>query len=195
MSNTFSDTKDGKANENQHKLKSGFSFWFLRKTTALSEESYEKSIKKATTFNTAEQFWSSYSHLLRPSDVTNTSLTFHLFREGIVPVWEDEANRAGGKWTIRLKKGVASRIWEDIVLAVIGDRFGGVAPSDEVCGVVLALKFNEDVLSVWNKTSANKTYVYAIRDVLKKLLGITPSQNGALEYKPHDESAKQARAS
>lgn len=25
---------------------------------------------------------------------------YHLFREGVRPAWEDEANKQGGKWTI-----------------------------------------------------------------------------------------------
>eukprot|EP00962_Isochrysis_galbana_P034504 scaffold11693_cov115-Isochrysis_galbana.AAC.8 len=30
-------------------------------------------------------------------------------------MWEDEANINGGKWIVRLKKGVAARYWEEIV--------------------------------------------------------------------------------
>ncbi len=108
-----------------------------------------------------ESFWHCYSHLVRPAD-SSVALTYHLFRSGIVPVWEDAINRSGGKWTIRLKKGVANRVWENVVMAVIGDRF---AVGDELCGVVLAIKFGEDVLSVWNKTASNKIVIRRIRYV------------------------------
>lgn len=30
-------------------------------------------------------------------------------------MWEDSANRRGGKWMVRLRKGIASRYWEDLV--------------------------------------------------------------------------------
>lgn len=43
-----------------------------------------------------------------------------MFKEGIKPVWEDTANCKGGKWILRLKKGLSSRIWENLLLAMIG---------------------------------------------------------------------------
>ena len=41
------------------------------------------------------------------------------------PIWEDPLNVNGGKWIIRLKKGVADRLWEELVLGVVGDHFAG----------------------------------------------------------------------
>jgi len=34
-------------------------------------------------------------------------------------VWEDDENKRGGKWIIRLKKGVIDRYWDDMLLAVV----------------------------------------------------------------------------
>jgi translation initiation factor 4E len=68
-----------------------------------------------------EQFWQSYSHLKHPSELPSHS-DYHLFRSGIEPLWEDAQNQRGGKWICRFRKGVVSRYWEDIVLAVIGDQ-------------------------------------------------------------------------
>lgn len=34
-----------------------------------------------------EQFWRFYSHLVRPGDLSGHS-DFHLFKEGIKPMWE-----------------------------------------------------------------------------------------------------------
>ena len=49
-------------------------------------------------FATCEKFWQIYCHLVRPGDLTSHS-DFHLFKKGIKPLWEDEANRYGGKYT------------------------------------------------------------------------------------------------
>lgn len=38
-------------------------------------------------FATAEQFWSYYCHLVRPCELTGHS-DFHLFKDGIKPMWE-----------------------------------------------------------------------------------------------------------
>lgn len=67
-------------------------------------------------------------------------------------MWEDAANIQGGKWIVRVKKGLASRYWENLVMAIIGDQFD---VQDEICGAVLSIRNSEDIISVWNKTSAN----------------------------------------
>lgn len=36
-------------------------------------------------------------------------------------MWEDEANKAGGRWTLRVQKGYANKLWEDLLLATIGE--------------------------------------------------------------------------
>jgi translation initiation factor 4E len=55
-----------------------------------------------------ERFWRIYDHLKRPNDFRVTT-EYHLFKEGISPTWEDPQNKLGGKWMLKLKKGVASR--------------------------------------------------------------------------------------
>jgi hypothetical protein len=89
---------------------------------------------------------------------------------------------------------------------MIGEQFGVLA-GDELCGVVVATKHNEDTISVWNRTAVNKDATYRIRyvfffffffstkwtsvmlnvvwysDVLKETLDIPV--NGAFEYKAH----------
>jgi len=52
-------------------------------------------------------------------------------------VQQDEANRLGGKWIIRLKKGLASRCWENLILAMLGEQF---MVGDEICGAVISVR-------------------------------------------------------
>jgi hypothetical protein len=40
-----------------------------------------------------EGFWKYYNHLVRPHDLPNTS-DYHLFKEGIKPMWEVHAQLA-----------------------------------------------------------------------------------------------------
>ncbi|KAG8084428.1 hypothetical protein GUJ93_ZPchr0010g9493 [Zizania palustris] len=74
---------------------------------------YEDNIKKIIDFSTVESFWVCYCHLARPSSLPSPT-DLHLFKEGIRPLWEDPANRNGGKWIIRFKKAVSGRFWEDL---------------------------------------------------------------------------------
>jgi len=100
---------------------------------------------------------------------------------------QDPNNAAGGKWMLRVKKGMSSRVWELAVMAVVGDAFGLGA---EVCGVVLVTKGGEDVLSVWNRHAHNKEATARVRDTLKRVLEL-PSAS-PLEYRPHDLALKNA---
>lgn len=51
---------------------------------------------------------------------------------------QDESNRSGGKWIIRLRKGLASRFWENIILAMLGEQF---MVGEEICGAVVSIRF------------------------------------------------------
>jgi translation initiation factor 4E len=102
-----------------------------------------------------------------------------------MPLWEDANNARGGKWMLRLKKGHSNRAWEDVILAMIGDIF---ELDNEICGIVLVTKAQEDILSVWNRNAHNRAVNLKIRDTLKRILGLT--HNNSLEYRPHDQSIK-----
>ena len=170
-----------------HPLACPFSFWYLDKQSLLlggSGESYEDSLKLLCTFDSCESFWACYSHIHRPESLP-LSLTLHLFRHPIKPVWEDEANQRGGKCSMRMRKGVACRVWEELVLALLGDAWG---LGEEVCGLVLTLKANEDVVAVWNRTANDRDAVLRIKQVMMRTLGV--DRLDAFDYRPHDVSLK-----
>ncbi|KAF7147784.1 hypothetical protein RHSIM_Rhsim03G0001600 [Rhododendron simsii] len=168
-----------------HPLKHKFVFWYTRRTPGVrSQTSYEDNIKKIVDFSTVEAFWVCYCHLARPSSLPNPT-DLHLFKEGIRPLWEDSANCNGGKWIIRFKKAISGRFWEDLVLALVGDQLDY---GDNVCGVVLSIRFNEDILSVWNRNAPDHQAVMALRDAIKRHLKLPHSY--VMEYKPHDASLR-----
>ena len=129
---------------------------------------YEHSIKIIATVKTVEDFWTSYDYLVRPNDLPTTT-DYHFFREGIKPTWEDPGNARGGKWIVRLRKGLASRYWEETLLAMIGGQFPGV-PDGEICGAVVSIRYGEDIVSVWNRRSDDRESTERIRDAIKKIL-------------------------
>ena len=135
----------------QHALKATWVIWYRPPTPKYS--AYEKSTIPIASIHSVESFWSVYSHLKRPSLLPTVS-DYHIFKKGIRPVWEDEANKKGGKWIVRLKKGVADRYWEDLLLAMVGDQFAEAG--DEVCGAVLSVRSGEDVLSVWTRIDGGR---------------------------------------
>ncbi|MEE6508928.1 hypothetical protein FKM82_023422 [Ascaphus truei] len=97
----------------------------------------------------------------------------------------DDANKNGGKWIIRLRKGLASRCWENLILAMLGEQF---MVGEEICGAVVSVRFQEDIISIWNKTSSDQATTARIRDTLRRVLNLPP--NTIMEYKTHTDSIK-----
>ncbi|KDO24377.1 hypothetical protein SPRG_10455 [Saprolegnia parasitica CBS 223.65] len=169
--------------EGETAIQNSYCFWYMKKNTGgKAAESYEKSIKELGEFKTVQGFWRLYNYLIRPNELSNTT-DYHLFKTGIKPMWEDAANRRGGKWMIRIRKGVSSRYWEDLVLAIIGEQFD---VGNEICGAVMSIRYNEDIISLWNRNADNNEACYRIRDTMRKLLNLP--QFVVLEYKRHDTS-------
>ncbi|PHH60479.1 hypothetical protein CDD81_1610 [Ophiocordyceps australis] len=171
-----------------HRLKDAWTFWYrppISKAHGFIE--YEDTLHGIANVKTVEDFWQIYAHLRRPSKLPVVS-DYHLFKTDIRPIWEDDVNRQGGKWIVRLKKGVADRYWEDLLLSLIGDQFGDAG--DDVCGAVLSMRNGEDILSLWTRTDGGR--VLKIREIMKHLLNFPP--NTRVEFKSHDSSIQQRTA-
>ena len=167
----------------EHILEDKWDFYFMKRVASnkgLQADSYGHNIKKIATVSTIEEFWSTYSHLIISKDVHTD---YHIFRSGIKPIWEDENNLKGGKWILRLKKGISPRLLEYLAMAVIGNQFA----REEVCGIVLSLRFGEDVLSLWTRTAHSKSL-----DEMKKtfIRVLELPEDVTVTYKAHDLSIK-----
>ena len=91
--------------EGQHRLQSQYCLWYSRRSPGKQNHNFDQNLRLIGRFGSCEQFWSLYSHLVKPGDLASHS-DFHLFKMGIKPMWEDEANKFGGKWIVRLRKGI-----------------------------------------------------------------------------------------
>ncbi|KAL5513221.1 hypothetical protein ACEPAH_3619 [Sanghuangporus vaninii] len=117
--------------ETLHPLRNTWVFWFRQQRIPGNKViNYEEGIKRISSFASIESFWMLWTHLNPPSNVQPTT-DYLLFHSGVRrPVWEDPLNSQGGKWIIRLKKGVSDRLWEALVMAVIGDQFDECDPTN-----------------------------------------------------------------
>ncbi|KAF9358111.1 Eukaryotic translation initiation factor 4E type 2 [Mortierella sp. AD094] len=167
-----------------HPLHFNWVFWFMHRAPGSKILNYESSMKKIATFGSVEDFWAVYSHLRRPHELPHVS-DYHLFKQGVRPVWEDATNINGGKWIVRLKKGLASRYWENLVMAVVGDQF---EVGSEICGIVLSIRGAEDILSIWNQSANEGRINLKIRDTMKRVLNL-PADT-IMEYKTHNDALK-----
>lgn len=103
-------------------------------------------------------------------------------------MWEDAANARGGKWIVKLRKNKVDRAWENVCMAMLGEQF---LVGQEICGVAIADQYPEDHLSVWNRTASDQSSTARIRDTLRRILNLPPTN--PMEYKPHFDTTKSAK--
>lgn len=62
-----------------------------------------------------------YNHIKPPSDI-KIGCDYSLFKKGIRPMWEDDANKLGGRWVITLNrcpKAELDNLWLDVVSTTV----------------------------------------------------------------------------
>ena len=115
----------------------------------------------------------------------------HFFKRGVKPVWEDPRNVKGGAWTFRVPKALAEDFWKEVLMMAVGEQFADVIePGDDLCGLSLSVRFNNNLISIWNRNGANEKTKEGILAVL--LDQISPElkpRDGHFYYKRHSEHA------
>eukprot|EP01065_Artemidia_motanka_P013873 TRINITY_DN1782_c4_g1_i1.p1 TRINITY_DN1782_c4_g1~~TRINITY_DN1782_c4_g1_i1.p1 ORF type:complete len:198 (+),score=49.15 TRINITY_DN1782_c4_g1_i1:230-823(+) len=166
----------------RHPLEYEWTLWFDSKKTAVEGKSWEENLQHVADFATVEDFWSMYNHIKRPGSLEFGS-NYHAFKGGIKPMWEDPANKSGGRWVINLQgredPDRVNEIWEHLLLSMIGEFLeDGVEPiaGGHVTGAVLGRRKAQVKLAVWTRDSpklgadskaALEVLGKRLRDVLK----------------------------
>jgi len=145
--------------------------------------------KKISAVTTVEDFWRMYNNIMPPSGLCNGS-NYHLFKEDIQPMWEDEHNRHGGKWIVIFPKGRKDSLdeyWLYLLLAMIGESFHDL---DEVCGAVVSVRKNQSELALWTKDAAPEAQesVMKIGITLRQVLGL--DDKWKIGYQAHEDGMK-----
>jgi translation initiation factor 4E len=144
-----------------HPLNSRWALWAQKKVKKAAGASWYEGYVCLGRFDTVEGFWQLHSHLLRP-EMVQGSADLMLFRDGIRPVWEDEANKGGGKWTLRMKKAGASLVWEELLLNLIGETLDC---GSDICGAIISLRFQDSNISLWHRSADSEHFTSRLRCV------------------------------
>ncbi|KIR28596.1 translation initiation factor 4E [Cryptococcus deuterogattii LA55] len=114
-----------------------------------------------------EGFARHFNNVRLPSQLTPSS-NYHLFKNGIRPMWEDPANAHGGKWVIlfRSSPGTLDIAWANLTMALVGEILD---PENQVCGIVGSARPKVDRLQVWTRS---KDDVESLNQLGKKIVEI-----------------------
>ncbi|TIC14044.1 translation initiation factor eIF4e [Wallemia mellicola] len=169
-------------------LRTPWTVWGIHRPPSSKIVDYEKDLIKVASFDSVESFWNTYSYLNPPSTLPVVT-DYQLFRSGVRPVWEDPENIKGGKWILRLKKGIVDQFWEDLVLAIIGGSIAG--GTDDICGAVVSIRAAEDIISVWIKRE-DPLLIDSVKEEIYKALNQTPA-NLEMQYKSNSGQSSPRR--
>jgi len=133
--------------------------------------------------SSVEAFWQLIRHIHPPSSLCDADYSF--FRDHTKPAREDPHMQDGGRWILALTTGgqtqargyvveaqfagLVDRVWRDLLLALIGERF------ESACGAVISLRERSASncsakLSLWLCNADSREDAYAAGQVLQELL-------------------------
>jgi translation initiation factor 4E len=118
---------------------------------------------------------------------------YHLFKTGVKPLWEDDANKEGGKWIIKLSARDRNHIdtyWQNLVLGLIGEAFDN---ADDVCGAVLSRRKGGDRISIWNKNRNDNAAIASLGKQIKQVVADgnqIAEKELQMQYSWHEDSIK-----
>lgn len=165
----------------KHPLQNTWTLWYLEQDHSKSWEDMQNEI---TSFDTVEDFWSLYNHIKPPSEIKPGS-DYSLFKKGIRPMWEDAANKQGGRWIININKSSKpelDNLWLDVLLCLIGEAFDH---SEEICGAVVNVRPRIHKISIWTADANNEEAAVEIGRKLRESLHLG-RQN--LQYQMHKDT-------
>lgn len=173
-------------------LHSRWTLWFDNPRFAAPDTLWKDNLTNCGTFDNVESFWRIYNNVKPPSQLSLQS-NYHVFREGILPTWEDPVNLEGGKFVYTMQKkisktGVCDESWMFTVLAVIGETLD--LDGDQVVGAVVSIRKSQDRIALWIKSS-DKHICRNIGLRWKKALDIHKVN---LKYQVHRDAAATGRS-
>jgi len=168
------------------KLQNAWSFWhdkFIGPNQSV--EDYEKNLQELFSFSTIQGFWTCFNNLPTP-DKLKAKSSYHMMKTGIRPIWEDPNNADGGFWAMRVKKEDTTKVWKELVLAVIGEQFSMfLEPGDDVCGITVSIRAYDNIIELWTHNATLRS-----KNIFKKITQIMPDvELKNPYYKGHREHA------
>ena len=120
-------------------------------------ETYEKQeLEKWTTIENIGDFWRWTNNVWKKEYLTSfkTGTTFHFFRDGISPRWEDPANTKGGNLTILIHdKSVnhnssnVQSFWEYLLMGLVGEQID----THRIHGLSMCKRPNKLMIRIWER--------------------------------------------
>jgi len=168
--------------------------WYWKKGIEGDRRKWEDFLQMKSSFTSRKEFWSAYNEVNGYEfGLLCRHFDYCVFKDGIIPMWEDSANLGGGRWILEFPRkrdwrhiSYLDQIWLKVLLAITGNEGQLHSYVNEICGAVLMIRYNINKIAVWTKNSNNTLTNLMIGELLKASTGF----NGKMYYLPHDSTIK-----
>lgn len=102
----------------KHPLQDQWTLWYLENDRTKTK--WEDMQNRVTSFGTVEDFWSLHGHIVDPSRLGDGN-DYSLFKGNIRPMWEDKANKHGGRWVLSFSRQHSRAELDEMWLDTVSD--------------------------------------------------------------------------
>ncbi|GES84083.1 translation initiation factor eIF4e [Rhizophagus clarus] len=155
--------------------------------TPTGKLTYEENLQTIGTFDTVQSFCRYFNWVKKPSQL-DMNTNFHIFKDKIMPMWEDPANANGGKWVISMKSPqLLDRCWSWLVYALVGEELD---ENDDICGAVMSRRARGDRIAVWVRDKDNVPVINGIGRRLLKILDLQNEKGIGMDFQFNEDALK-----
>lgn len=164
--------------------------WFDNPRFAEEGAPWRDNLKQCGTINTGESFWRVYNNV-KPITQLPLNSNYHIFKEGVEPMWEDVENINGGKFVLTVPKketraGKLEDWWLCTLLAIVGETMD--VSGNVICGAVLSTRKAQDRIALWLNTD-KRDVCMKIGEKWKKAMELEDHRKMTVKYQLHKEAA------
>ena len=150
----------------------------LSKKEVKTDYNFEEQIKPTVTIKSMRDFCNFFVSLRKPKDI-HSGADIYFFKQGVKPMWEDPANKGGGKFFLHIKKSFATKLWENLLFSLVSEE---IPEMKLVNGVILKMHRLEVVFYIWTCEIPEHTQE-VLKSWVKSTVGLSPKIK--LEFKKH----------
>jgi translation initiation factor 4E len=180
-------TESSKPPSSDLALHGKWTLWYDNPKVAPAGSEWKESLVRCGNFESVGTFWAIFNNL-KPATQISVASNYSVFRYGIEPSWEDEANCDGGKFVLTIPKKESRNGKCDEFLAVIGETLD--ATGDQVNGAVVSIRKSNDRIALWLKSS-DRDLCVQIGERWKMALNLDKL---TIRYQTHKDAAASGRS-
>jgi len=153
----------------KHPLQHSWTFWY---SAGNKHVSWEQNQIKIATVSTIEDFWFVYKQV-QPASCLTPGHTYSMFRGDILPDWDHEANKSGGRWMATFPKHERQDLletrWMEALIMILGEHLGPTG-TRLIKGAEVCVRKKGDRVEVWVGAMDMSGIVEIGREMRKRLL-------------------------